>query len=90
MAYRCKENQSKECDGCGSCTPERQPETGVVIEAKIKMKFTAYGIIEKYLRSGDKNAAFNVAEELVAEVIECCGLAGEDMEIDGVEIELNE
>lgn len=90
MAYRCKLNGSKECDGCGGCTPSQPPETGVIIEATIKLRYTAYGDIEQILRSGDKEKAQKYAEALVDDTIECCGLAGEDMTVEEVEIELGD
>ena len=85
MAYRCEQNMSKECDGCGSCKP---PETGVTIEATIKLRFTAYGEIESMMREGQN--VKRKAEELVEDIIDCCGLAGQDMRIDDIEYELNE
>ena len=89
MAYRCRENQSKECDGCGSCRPKSTQETGVEVTATITLKFTVYGLIEEELRSGNKTAALGIAEALVDDTIECCGIAGEDMIVENVEIELN-
>lgn len=65
----------------------REPETGVLIEATIKLKFVAYGEIETMLRNGEDVS--EKAEELVDDVIECCGIAGEDMRVDEVEYSLN-
>lgn len=90
MAYRCKENQSKECDGCGSCQPKREPETGVIVEATIKLRYTAYGEIERLVRSGANEEAQGMAEAQVDDIIDCCGLAGRDMTVDEVEFSLNE
>ena len=90
MAYRCKLNQNKECDGCCSCKPEKVPETGVVIEATIKLKYTAYGLIEEEYRSGNIESAQGIAEALVDDTIDCCGLAGEDMTVEEVTIELGD
>ena len=66
----------------------REPETGVIIEASIRLKFTAYGEIEQRLRKGEDVAGY--AEALVDNVIECCGLAGKDMTVEDVEYQLNE
>lgn len=89
MAYMCKIRDA-ECDGCQECKPKQEHETGVVITAKIELKFTAYGEIERLLRSGNESAAAGMASALVDDMIECCGLAGEDMSVDTVEYELNE
>lgn len=90
MAYRCKENQSRECDGCGSCNTNSQPETGVIVTATIELKFRAYGRIEEELRSGNTDIATKIAEYMVDDTIECCGIAGEDMSVEEVEIELGD
>lgn len=89
MAYRCIKNGG-ECDGCGSCRPASPPETGVRIEADIKLIFTAYGDIEQVFRSGDKECAERMAQALIDDTLDCCGLAGEDMECEGFTMELNE
>lgn len=91
MAYGCvKSSAWKECDGCMDCRPKRTPETGVIITAKIELKFTAYGEIERLLRSGNKAEAGGMAEALVDDIIDCCGLAGQDMSVENIEYELNE
>ena len=89
MAYMCKTN-NRECDACGKCTPTQPPETGVVVEATIKLKFSVYGKLERLLRSGEKEKAQEYAEQLVDFTIDCCGLVSEDMTVDEVAIELNE
>lgn len=90
MAYMCKRNNGRECDACGRCEKTQPLETGGVVEATIKLKYTAYGIIEETLRSGNKEKAQAIAEDLVDDTIDCCGLAGEDMTVEEVTIELNE
>ena len=66
----------------------REIETGVRIEATIKLDFTAYGVIEEKLRKGED--VTEEAERLVEDVIECCGLAGQDMKVKDIEYSLNE
>lgn len=66
----------------------REPETGVVIEATIKLKFTAYGEIERRLRNGEDVS--EDAQRLVDDIIECCGIAGRDMTVTDFEYELNQ
>ena len=66
----------------------RQSETGVTIEATIKLKFTVYGEIEARLRKGED--VTELAEDLVNDTIECCGLAGEDMTVKDFEYSLND
>lgn len=92
MAYMCMKDYSRECDSCGDCTPKKEypPETGVTITAKIELKYTVYGNIEKAMRLGDMKLAEAIAEELVEDTIDCCGLAGEDMTVEEIEFELNE
>lgn len=88
MAYRCKRNQMKECDGCGYCQPERPPETGVTITATIKLKFTVYGEIETMLRNGED--VVSKAEEMVDDMIDCCGITANNMSVEDIEYNLNE
>ena len=64
----------------------REPETGVVIEATIKLKFTAYGEIERRLRKGEDVTGY--AEAMVDDIIDCCGIAGQDMTVRDIEYEL--
>lgn len=91
MAYRCKENQSKECDGCGSCQEKKQQhETGVIIEATIELKFHAYGELEELIRQGKGKEAEAKAKYLIEDTIECCGLAGEDMVLEDFSFYLDE
>ena len=91
MAYRCKENQSKECDGCGSCQKKkRQRETGVIIEATIELKFHVYGEMEELIRQGKEKEAEAKAKELIEDTIECCGMAGEDMSLEDFSFYLDE
>lgn len=66
----------------------REPETGVVIEATIKLRTTVYGEIERRLRKGEDVSEY--AEKLVDDIIGCCGLAGQDMRVNDVEYQLNE
>lgn len=89
MAYRCVKSGG-ECDGCGSCRPEMHPETGVRIEATIKLVFSAYGDIERILRSGDRECAEKMAQVLIDDTLDCCGLAGGDMTCEEFTMELNE
>lgn len=63
-------------------------ETGVTIEATIKIRFTSYGLIEQKLREGEDVTGY--AEAIVDDIIDCCGIAGEDMRVESVEYELNE
>lgn len=91
MAYRCKVNQSKECDGCGSCQEKKQQrETGVIIEATIELKLHVYGELEELIRKGKAKEAEAKAKYLIEDTIECCGLAGEDMSLGEFEFYLDE
>lgn len=90
MAYTCILTGGGECTGCMDCRPEDPPETGVVVEATIKLKFTSYGEIERILRSGDKKCAEGMAEAIIDDILDCCGKAGEDMTCESFTMELNE
>lgn len=65
MAYMCKKNYSKECDGCGACYPPEEPETGVIITATIEIKMESSGYIEEVLRKGDYDEAVGMAEAML-------------------------
>ena len=68
----------------------REPETGVTITATIELRFQAYGEIENRLRCGDTETAKGMAEAMVDDIIDCCGISGRDMHVESVECELNE
>ena len=68
----------------------RTPETGVTITATIELRFQAYGEIEKEFRSGNTEIAKGMAEAMVDDIIDCCGISGRDMHVESVECELNE
>lgn len=65
----------------------REPETGVTIEATIKLRTTVYGRIEQQLRKGED--VTEDVEALVEDIIDCCGIAGRDMRVEEIEYELN-
>lgn len=85
MAYMCT-RANRECDGCGYCEP-KQKETGVTITATLELRMTVYGEIERKLRK-DEDVS-KLADDLVQDTIECCGLAGENMSVRDIEYELN-
>ena len=85
MAYMCKRAGNRECDGCGDCQPK---ETGVVVTARLEMKFTIYGEIETLMRSGRLDKALREAEAMVEDELQCAGITGTSVE--EVEIKLND